>query len=689
MTFFEYAASVIELNNWIVSYEAGNPVVSDSVYDAAYVKLKQFEALNQPLISPDSPTQRAGIVAVDANRKVDHKYKMISITNSNSREDVTTWVNSKIALGCKQFVLEYKIDGCALSTPFSAGHIIDGITRGNGSVGVSEFVNVMQIPAIVKEIDGFNGEVRGEVVWLVDDFNAYNDYLDSIGKEPISNPRNGAAGTLKLKDPDEVSRRKLSFVAYSVVDGLNNRYHSEDLEFLKKSGYIVSDSFVVNSLDKVLAGIDYMAAERHKLPYLTDGLVIKVNDKTAYNRLGGTSKSPHYLTAFKFPPEIKSTKLLSIENSVGKSGANTPVANVESVYLALTNVRRSSLHNWDMAEYLGMYNGCSVSIRKAGEIIPQIISVDGIDGNTRDDYEMLLDREGRDGILKAIDELHERYPSFDFIKRPTHCPHCDTQLVQKSNRSGDELTALVCPNQDCVVKTFKNILNFVSKKSMNIMGIGESLVESLLDKSLLADITDIYKITKADLLSLDSIKEQSADNAIASIVTSRMASMQQLLPGLGISNLGTTASNILSEHYGNLDAFYHATKNEMLVIDKIGPELVESIFEYFAKSGHIIEWFLSENIGCRAKLVAKTSSKLNDCVFIMTGKSDLIQRTQFKSLVVQNGGRVSTGISKKVDYVVLGEGAGPAKVKQINALKAEGSTIKTITDEEFMVMINR
>jgi len=446
------------------------------------------------------------------------------------------------------------------------------------------------------------------------------------------------------------------------------------------------------TVDKVVSGAEFMEKKRHSLPYLIDGLVIKVNDKTAYKRLGGTSKTPHFCTALKFPPEEKITKLLDIEHSYGRSGAVTPVAIVEEVELALTKVRRASLHNWEMAEYLGVFKGCSVKIRKAGEIIPEIVEVIEI-GHTKDDYEKAVYEK----VNIKVDTQTAKYEYQDkaddlvnWYERPHTCAHCGTALENERNRDGDKLIAWVCPNSACSVKQFKNIVRFVSKDAMNMMGVGESLVESLLSAGLIKNAVDLYKLTLDDLLTLEGVKERSAKNALKSIEQSRDNYLDKLLVGLGIPNLGRSSSGPVAEVVETFEGFCNATVNELSAIDGVGDDLVANIIDWTMDDNNkqIIEDLKLFNIAQKAKPNLKQSDKLKDMVLIMTGKCDDIGRDEFKKLVVENGGLLSSSITKKVTHVIMGEtGVGPSKLSKINELESKGIDIKTISGHDFLVMI--
>ena len=684
-----YAKLVKTLTEWGKHYANSKPIVSDFVYDEEYKKLKAIELQYPELIDPNSPSQKVASDSTDGFKKVNHSIPMISIANSNSPTELRNWSADKDSKGCPEKTIEFKMDGLAMSLLYRDGKLFESVTRGDGKVGDSVFANILQVPNVPKTIPHTDPiEIRGEVVWLKEDFKKYNEYLESVGKDLMSNPRNGASGTMKSKDPQEVADRKLHFVAYNIVDGSPNDTHAEDLNYLRDVlKFDISEYYVCPTTDKVVAGAEYMEKKRYSLPYHIDGLVIKVNDKSAYTRLGGTAKTPHFCTALKFPPEEKVTKLLYIEHSYGRTGAVTPVAVVEEVELALTNVNRASLHNWDMVDYLGLHEGCTVVIRKAGEIIPEIVKCPET-GRTKDAYEKLVSAGG--SLSDADFELKENpaYFDFKFHVRPKTCAHCGSILCNDTNRSGDELVAWVCPNEACSVKQFKQIVKFVSKESMNIMGVGESIIESMLSAGLIHDIADLYTVTVDDLLKVDGVKQRSAEKVVDAIKDSKNAYLNQLLSGLGIPNLGKTMSGPIADKFKTLESVSKASVSDLETIDGVGHDLAESIVEWFEKSQKLVDKIIANGIALNAKPSRIKNDKLKGLTFIMTGTFDKLGRDDFKDMVIENGGSIASSITKSVSHVLLGENAGPAKTKKIDELKAKGFDIKVIEDsDEFLRMI--
>lgn len=686
--YFEYCDAVELANKWGDEYSKGTPSVSDAEYDLLYKKILAFEKLNPTMVVKESPTRKVHSDSSDGFIKVNHKHPMLSIQNSNGYVELESWLKDRCNKGVDEYVVEFKIDGLALSLIYENGDLVDAVTRGNGSTGDSVIANARAIKSIPKKLEGFTGEIRGEVVWLLDSFFKYQSMLEAEGKDAFANPRNGASGTLKLKDPTEVANRNLDFIAYSVVEGSLRPKHSDDLLVMKSHGFLVSDHYIGNDANSVLDIAKSMEEMRSKLSFLTDGLVIKTNKKSIYKDLGGTSKTPHYLTALKFPPEEKEVEVVDIEHSYGRTGAVTPVCIVKPVQLSGTVVERASLHNWDILEFLGLYKGCKVVVRKAGEIIPEVVSVVG-SNKTKTDYELFTNKNTRASLGMEIAKNRSLNKDKDFYLRPTTCLHCNSKLMNPVNKNGDVLVSLECPNKDCPVKQFKNIVRFVSKDAMDIVGIDESIVEKMLSAGIIKDITDIYKLTMNDALKIDGFRDRSAQKMIAAIESSKKNPMNKLLVGFSIPNCGRTLADKLSQEIETLDNFKKLTKDKLTSMPDVGEETANSIVNWIQANDSTINFFLESGIGVKAKDgIKKVSDKLSGKVLIMTGSSEKVERNQFKELVVANGGKVVSGISAKVNYVLVGDSPGPDKMKKVADLKAKGIQINTITDDEFLSMIS-
>ena len=686
MDFYGYSDAVVELNKWGVAYANGSSLVDDATYDALYKQIKLFEATNPSMIDPDSPTMKVHSDATDGFAKANHSIHMGSIANSNGIDELSTWTHKTAGNGYPSQVIEYKIDGLALSLIYDNGVLVNAITRGDGTTGDVVLVNALRIPSIPKTIptDGVDGkilEVRGECVWYKENFEAYNKWLTDLGQEPMSNPRNGAAGSLKSKDPNELDKRKLDFIAYRVVQGSQHDLHSQDLAYLKSIGFTVSEHYVCPTPQKVVDGCEFLRNKRHELPFLIDGCVVKVDDKTKYDDIGGTVKSPHWCTAYKFPPEEKATKLLGIEESYGRLGAVTPVAILEEVELALTKVRRASLHNWDVVDFLGLHIGCTVVVRKAGEIIPEIVRC--VETNrTKEQYETL-----KDGTLKAHVESLRNSVNYDWYLRPRTCSHCNSTLQHMTNNSGDSLVAWGCVNPQCSVKQYENIVKFCSKDAMNIYGVGPSTVEQMLSIGVINDICDLYGVDESELMRIDGFGTRSASLIVSAIAQSKTNTMDRLIVGFGIPNVGRSVSAIINSHYKELSDAVSASVSDLVCIG-VGPDAAQSFVTWVNANKRVVEFFIMNSIADKGSVKQIDSDKLKGLTLIMTGTFDDLPRDEFKELVEKNGGKVASSISKNVSVVLLGDGAGPSKRSKIDEINTTmPGRIKVIGSAEFREML--
>jgi DNA ligase (NAD+) len=676
MTFFEYATLVDVLNEWTKEYALGNPSVEDSVYDSKYKELKAFEINNPTLIIDTSPTRTVVDGAVGF-KKVKHEIPMVSIANANGIDESVSWVNGiNTKFNINEYVIEFKMDGLGLALIYNDGILVDAITRGQDNIGDSVWENVLQIENIPKTIPikGIH-EIRGEVVWFIDNYELYNDYLIDNNKKPMSNPRNGAAGILKSHDTNVVKNAKLSFVAYSYVRGTECIRQSDDLETLIKFGFYVQEYHIVN-IDNFKEIAEHMRLQRYNLPFAIDGIVIKVNEKQFYKTIGGTTKSPNYYRAYKFPPEEKQTHLLNIEHSIGMSGAITPVAIFEEIQLAGTKVKRCSLHNWDIVDYLGLHKDCNIIIRKAGEIIPEIVQCIETK-RKKDDYEVLKKEN------KNITPYWNNYN--DAYYRPTVCPFCGNILKNQTNASGDKLISWVCDNADCQVQIFGKFVNFASRSCMNITGVGEALVQNLLDAGKLKSVADFYKLTVNDLIGLGNIREKSANKIINSIQKSKNNYLHQLIEGLSIPSVGHSVSPLIANSIKKLNATF--TINDLIECG-ITENVANIFYNWINNNTELVNELVNMNIACNIATIEKTSNKLDGYVAIMTGTFNELDREVFKKLVIENGGTVCSSITKKTNLVLLGDNAGPKKITTINILVKSGYNIKIITPNELNTFFN-
>ena len=627
---------------------------------------------------------------------------MLSIANSNGIDEVRSWTANIFKASIASLCIEYKIDGLALSIVYKDGLLQHAVTRGNGTVGDDVTANVLRIKSIPKIIqDAPKGilEIRGEVVWYKDKFDAFNKLHVELGNEPLSNPRNGAAGTLKSKDPEDVAKRNLDFIAYSIVRGSDADRHSYDLAKLVLYGFTTSTSIVMDHFGNgdafvsvVADKCEIMRAVRHDLPFLIDGLVIKVDHKEKYEDLGGTSKTPHWLTAYKFPPEEKETELLYIEESYSRTGTVTPVAVMREIDLALTKVNRASLHNWDMVEWMGLYPGCRIVVRKAGEIIPEVVSC--VETNRRkEDYEKEFSviNDSAIRISKVKLAIHDNYllTNAAAYRRPSSCKHCNTTLRSQTNSAGESLVAWICPNSNCTIKQVENVIRFVHKDAMNIFGVGDSLVEQLMETQVIKDASGLYELTADRLAKLD-FKEKTIKNILTAIEQSKSNGLDRLIVGFCIPGIGRTASKILADKYRHLEFFRDATYDQLTKLENIGDESAKAIIYWLRENEFFVDYFIRADIACKATSPEVEGDCLKGKSLIMTGSFDGLDRDEFKKMVVAFGGKVSSSISKSVDYVLLGEGAGPAKIKSIDEVNAKTpGRIQIIDDKQFLQMIGK
>lgn len=689
----EYASLCETLSGWAKAYAAGNPVVSDEVYDANYVKLKEFEANNPSFILDTSPTRHVEDGATGF-RKVVHEIPMISIDDAHGIDATREWAEKMFAAGVKQMELEYKLDGVSLALKYKGGHMLDSITRGQDNVGDSVFENALRVKGVHHTITlPGDIEIRGETVLKYDDFYPLNEKREAEGKKPFANPRAGATGTLKTHDPDEVEGSNLSFVAYLIVKGSPRHTHDEDIELLKNMGFEVPEHHVVDNIEDLVRVAEEMRSRRYELPYPIDGIVLKVNDKDDQARFGITSKSPNYYKAYKFPPEEKVTTLRGIRLSMGMHGAVTPVALFDPVELAMTTVRQSTIHNWDIVEYMGLFEGCHITVRKSGDIIPEVVGCVET-GRTADMYEAERSRCDR---LK-ISHVDPWVPSTDAERqykrylRPVKCPECGSELHCQVNSEGKELIAWVCENADCKSQIGGKLVNFVSRNCMNIMGIGEKMVEQLMEAGKLKFFNDFYHLRATDIMEACGKREVEANKKIQAIEKSKDNYLHQLIEGFSIPGLGHQVAPAIAEGvrmvggFGRLftyqiedgksfDEDFRRAASELGVSDKLANEFLMFICNNIHGFRDIVSMKVAQ------KIKEAKSAKLAGKVCIMTGTFDRLEREVFKEMVTANGGTICSSITKKCNLVLMGDGAGPSKVQKIDELRRAGQLIDVYTPE--------
>lgn len=656
MNYSEYKGLVRELNIAGRAYaKNGNSHLSDEEYDLKYIGLKQFEYEHPDQVDPRSPSLNIADDRTEGFSKVTHSIPMISISNAYDDNDVTLFYNSMSRQGINQYVIENKIDGCALSLIYENGELITAVTRGNGIEGDDVTENAKQINSIPNTIPLKNKtEIRGEVYWELRNFEEYQDRCRNEKKRLLKNPRNGTAGTLKLHDTEEVGRRKLSFLAYSIVDGSPFKKHSDDLYWLNSNGFTTSSFSIVSQLSGIIESCKNGERNRNNLPFDIDGMVIKVNDKSRYSSLGGTSKSPNYLKARKFPPEEKNTKLIDIEHYTSPNGIVTPVAIFEPIELAGTTVRKSTLHNWDMVSSMGFFQGCEITVRKQGDIIPQVAKVVSIPN-----------------------------PTSVFYSAPINCPICGDKLEHPVNSKGEVLTDLKCINPYCDGKAIGKFLKFVSRKAMNIDGVGEAILTSLYEKRYISSLPDLYEVTSEQLQELDKVGKKTASNFINSVNKSKSNYLHQLLTGFNIPNCGESLSKRLASYFETLGNFKKLTKEELLSMDDVGEETAKSITNFIESNSDIIEYFEEHEIATEREVQRQVSSSLEGKVMALTGKSSLYSKKSFQKAVEENGGEYSSTLKKNVTHLVSSTSTMSNKMKKA----MENGTV-IITDEEFSKMLN-
>ncbi len=633
-------------------YVEDNPEIDDYDYDMMQQELKALEEQFPDLVRADSPTQRVGGEPVSIFEKVEHRVQMASLQDVFSFEQVESFINKTKTLNPKtEFCVEPKIDGLSVSLEYENGIFIRGSTRGDGFVGEDVTANlktIMSIPMRLKEPVPYI-EVRGEVYMPRSVFELLVSEQELNGEQPFKNPRNAAAGSLRQKDSKIAAKRKLDIFCFNVqqIQGKELNSHKESLDYLKEQGFKVIPEYErVDSFEKVKNRITEIGEKRFSLSYDIDGVVIKVDDIKEREQMGATAKTPKWAVAYKFPPEEKETKLLDIEVNVGRTGAVTPVAVFEPILLAGTSVSRATLHNQDFIDEKNISIGDIIKVRKAGDIIPEVL-----------------------GVSKSLDD------SISF-KLPKVCPVCGTELIREPDES-----VIRCPNVDCPAQIYRSIVHFASKGAMNIDGLGPAIVDTLIEKGLIQSVADLYTLDANDLLGLDNFKEKSVNNLLTSIEKSKSNSLDRLIFGLGIRNIGSASAKLLCDKFGSLDNIISAAAEEIAEIDGFGEVMAQSVAKAF-KEPHmleIIERLKSYGVNVFYEKKQK-DNRFNGKTFVLTGTLPTLKRAEAKEIIESFGGKASGSVSKKTDYVLAGEDAGS------KLTKAESLGIKIISEDEFLDM---
>ncbi len=623
-------------------YVQDNPSISDYEYDMLYRKLEELEKKHPELILSYSPTQRVGDRVLSGFNKVTHDVQMQSLNDVFDFDELKEFDNRvNDALDTDySYVAELKIDGLSVSLEYENGIFVRGSTRGDGIVGEDITQNLKTINSIPMKLKKpVNIEVRGEVFMPKSEFLNINMLREEEGEPLFANPRNAAAGSLRQLDSRITAKRNLDIFVFNVQKADETPYstHSKSLEYLKELGFKINDETVVcKNADEVIEAVNSFGEKRQNLEYDIDGVVIKVDNLAQRDILGETVKAPKWAVAYKFPPEQKETKIESIDIQVGRTGVLTPAANLTPVFIAGSTVSRATLHNIDFITEKDIRVGDHVIIQKAGDIIPEIVKV-----------------------------LPQKRTSKEIpFSMPETCPVCGGKAVREDGVSAYRCTGLECPAQ-----LMRNLIHFSSRDAMDIEGMGNAVVKQLMDEKLISSVSDIYKLKKEDLVVLEGFGEQSADNLISAIEKSKQNDLYKLLFGLGIRHIGLKASKVLALKFQNLDNILTASKEEFTDIDDIGEVMAESLINFFSQEQNLNELQLLKIAGVNTQSLTtiKENAEISGKIFVLTGTLESFSRSEATRLIEQNGGKVSSSVSKKTDFVVAGEEAG-SKLDKANKL---------------------
>lgn len=641
-------------------YVLDKPTISDFEFDQKLKQLQELEAKHPQFFDENSPTQRVGGTITKNFLTVVHENRMYSLDNSYSKEDLLDWetkIQKMLGDVDLQYTCELKYDGASISITYENGKLLRAVTRGDGIQGDDVTNNIKTIRSIPLELKGNfppKFDIRGEIILPLDGFEKMNQELIEIGETPYSNPRNTASGSLKLQDSAEVAKRPLDCLLYFIA-GQNLPFNSQydGLETARNWGFKVpKQSKLAKNLEEVFEFINYWDVHRHDLPYETDGVVIKVNSFDHQQELGYTAKSPRWAIAYKFKSEQVTTRLNSISYQVGRTGAITPVANLEPVQLAGTIVKRASLHNADQIEKLDIRIGDDVYVEKGGEIIPKII-----------------------GVAQRGNEA-------EATKYITHCPECQTELIRKEGEAQH-----YCPNfYGCPPQIIGRIQHYISRKAMDIEGLGGETVALLFNNNLVKDYADLYELTVEQVIPLERMAQKSAENLVNGIQKSKEVPFERVLFALGIRYVGETVAKKLAKHYKTIDALRQASLMDLILVDEIGERIAQSVIEFFENENNKIIIERLRSFGVQLEIVEtfnpNATDKLAGKTFVVSGVFEQFSRDDLKKAIEDNGGKVGSSISAKTDFVVAGDNMGPAKLEKANQLK-----IPIISETDFIAMI--
>ena len=644
-------------------YVLDKPTISDYEFDIKLKELQDLESKYPEFFDANSPTQRVGGTVTKNFETIPHEYRMYSLDNSYSKEDLIDWENRiQKVLGNVplEYTCELKYDGASISITYENGMLKRAVTRGDGFQGDDVTNNIKTIKSIPLKLKGnypSQFAVRGEIILPFAGFEKMNQDLIEIGETPYSNPRNTASGSLKLQDSAEVAKRPLDCLLYFLI-GPNLPFDTqfEGLEVARNWGFKApTEAKLAKNLDEVFEFIEYWDVYRHELPYETDGVVIKVNDFRHQEELGYTAKSPRWAIAYKFKSEQVATKLNSISYQVGRTGAITPVANLEPVQLAGTIVKRASLHNADQIEKLDIRINDTVFVEKGGEIIPKIIAVD-------------LSKRPEDSV-----------PTL-YI---SHCPECNTELIRGEGEANH-----YCPNfYGCPPQIIGRIQHYISRKAMDIEGLGGETVALLFNNGLVHNYADLYELTVEQILPLDRMAQKSAENLVKGVANSKNIPFESVLFALGIRFVGETVAKKLAKHYKNIDALQQATLMELVLVDEIGERIAQSVIDFFENNENKIIIERLKSYGVQFEIIEKinpnATEKFLGKTFVVSGVFTVFSRDELKKTIEDNGGKVGSSISAKTDFVVAGDNMGPAKLE-----KATKLNVSIISEDQFIKMLN-
>ena len=644
-------------------YIQAKPEITDQAFDFLLKELESLEASFPDFALPNSPSKRVGGDITKKFESVRHEFPMLSLANTYSEEEIQEWAGRITKAGMEQleFVCELKYDGVAIGLRYEQGELVRAVTRGDGEQGEDITANVRTIRTVPLSLKGDfpdKFEIRGEVFMPLNAFETLNASRDEAGEERFANPRNTTAGTLKLQDSAMVATRGLDTFLYGVYG--NDLPFNSHMDAVKAAGswgfkipseahgYISS----TNNIAGVMDFIHYWDEHRTELPFEIDGIVIKVNSYEHQRRLGFTAKSPRWATAFKFKAKKVQTRLLSVDYQVGRTGAITPVANLSPISLGGTTVKRASLHNADQIEKFDLHLDDLVFVEKGGEIIPKIVGLD----------------------------LAKRLPSARPVGFITHCPECHSPLVREEGEAHH-----FCPNQDsCPPQVIGRIQHFVSRKAMNIDGIGEETVAQLVNEGVISTLADLYDLTREPLLALDRMADKSVDNLLAGVEASKQVPFERVLFGLGIRFVGETVAKKLAYAFGTMDTLQIATFEELLAVDEIGERIANSLISFLKnqESLQLIARLKLHGLNMEVEKRALDSTVLEGKTLVVSGVFNSFSRDELKHLIDVNGGKNTGSVSAKTDFLVAGEGMGPSKLKKATDL---GVTI--LSEEEFKNLI--